>query len=124
MVLAGDHCQLPPTVKSIAALKGGLGTTLMERIVARKPSVVTLLTVQYRMNEQIMRFSSNWFYDGRVESAPEVKYRGILDYDNPITWIDTSESGAKEEFVGESFGRINKTEAELTLDALKTISPR
>lgn len=119
VVLAGDHCQLPPTVKSIAALKGGLGTTLMERIVARKPSVVTLLTVQYRMNEQIMRFSSNWFYDGRVESAPEVKYRGILDYDNPITWIDTSESGAKEEFVGESFGRINKIEAELTLDALK-----
>ncbi len=119
VVLAGDHCQLPPTVKSIAALKGGLGTTLMERIVARKPSVVTLLTVQYRMNEQIMRFSSNWFYDGRVESAPEVKYRGILDYDNPITWIDTSESDAKEEFVGESFGRINKTEAELTLEALK-----
>lgn len=119
VVLAGDHCQLPPTVKSIAALKGGLGTTLMERIVARKPSVVTLLTVQYRMNEQIMRFSSNWFYDGRVESAPEVKYRGILDYDNPITWIDTSESDAKEEFVGESFGRINKIEAELTLDALK-----
>lgn len=119
VVLAGDHCQLPPTVKSIAALKGGLGTTLMERIVARKPSVVTLLTVQYRMNEQIMRFSSNWFYDGRVESAPEVKYRGILDYDNPITWIDTSESDAKEEFVGKSFGRINKTEAELTLEALK-----
>ena len=119
VVLAGDHCQLPPTVKSIAALKGGLGTTLMERIVARKPSVVTLLTVQYRMNEQIMRFSSNWFYDGRVESAPEVKYRGILDYDNPITWIDTSDTDAKEEFVGESFGRINKIEAELTLEALK-----
>lgn len=119
VVLAGDHCQLPPTVKSIAALKGGLGTTLMERIVVRKPSVVTLLTVQYRMNEQIMRFSSNWFYDGRVESAPEVKYRGILDYDNPITWIDTSDTDAKEEFVGESFGRINKIEAELTLEALK-----
>lgn len=120
VVLAGDHCQLPPTVKSIAALKGGLGTTLMERIVARKPSVVTLLTVQYRMNEQIMRFSSNWFYDGRVESAPEVKYRGILDYDNPITWIDTSDTEAREEFVGESFGRINKVEAELTLEALKS----
>lgn len=119
VVFAGDHCQLPPTVKSLAALKGGLGTTLMERIVARKPSVVTLLTVQYRMNEQIMRFSSNWFYEGRVESAPEVKYRGILDYDNPITWIDTSDTDAKEEFVGESFGRINKVEAELTLDALK-----
>lgn len=119
VVFAGDHCQLPPTVKSLAALKGGLGITLMERIVARKPSVVTLLTVQYRMNEQIMRFSSNWFYDGKVESAPEVKYRGILDYDNPITWIDTSDTDAKEEFVGESFGRINKVEAELTLDALK-----
>ena len=79
VILAGDHCQLPPTVKSFAALKAGLGKTLMERIVENKPDVVTLLKMQYRMNEEIMRFSSDWFYDGQVEAAPEVKYRGILD---------------------------------------------
>ncbi len=126
VVLAGDHCQLPPTVKSIIALRAGLGKTLMERIAENKPEVVTLLKIQYRMNDDIMRFSSNWFYKGQVQSAPQIKYRGILDYDHPITWIDTSEeenpftadtddTDFKEQFIGESFGRINKAEAKLTL---------
>lgn len=126
VILAGDHCQLPPTVKSLPALNAGLGKTLMERIVENKPEVVTLLKVQYRMNEQIMRFSSNWFYKGEVESAPQIKYRGILDYDYPIMWLDTSEVEVgddeptfNEQFVGESFGRINKGEAELTLKSLE-----
>ena len=137
VILAGDHCQLPPTVKSIAALKAGLGKTLMERIVENEPEVVTLLKMQYRMNEEIMRFSSDWFYGNQVESAPEVKNRSILDLDIPMTWVDTSlfeeetgrqetgrqETGVsplfREEFVGESFGRINKAEAELTLLALE-----
>ena len=125
VILAGDHCQLPPTVKSIAALKAGLGKTLMERIVEQKPEVVTLLRMQYRMNEEIMRFSSDWFYGNQVESAPEVKYRSILDLDVPIEWVeaspDPSEDGEKgfEQFVGESFGRINKVEAELTLLTLQ-----
>ncbi len=132
VVLAGDHCQLPPTVKSMAALKAGLGTTLMERIVANKPEVVTLLRIQYRMNEEIMRFSSDWFYGNQVESAPEVRYRSILDFDTPMTWIDTSELRQlsaddspeaqplfMEQFVGERFGRINKAEAELTLLTLE-----
>ena len=119
VVFAGDHCQLPPTVKSIAALKGGLGKTLMERIVEQKPQVVTLLKVQYRMNEQIMHFSSDYFYHGEVETAPEVSHRGILDYDVPMMWIDTADVDGKEEFVGESFGRINRAEAELTLHTLE-----
>jgi superfamily I DNA and/or RNA helicase len=127
VILAGDHCQLPPTVKSLAALKAGLDKTLMERIVENKPEVVTLLKMQYRMNEEIMRFSSDWFYGNQVESAPEVKYRSILDLDIPMSWIDTSEFELpensnltfKEQFVGESFGRINKAEAELTLLALE-----
>ena len=119
VILAGDHCQLPPTVKSIAALRGGLGVTLMERIVRRKPDVVTLLKTQYRMNETIMRFSSDWFYGGMVEAAAQIKYRGILDLDNPMMWIDTAEVEGKEEFVGESFGRINRAEAQLTLDTLQ-----
>lgn len=119
VVLAGDHCQLPPTVKSIMALKGGLGKTLMERIVENKPETVTLLKMQYRMNEQIMKFSSEWFYHGMVESAPSVSHRGILDYDTPMMWIDTAECDGKEEFVGENFGRINRAEAELTLQTLQ-----
>ena len=123
VILAGDHCQLPPTIKSFAAMKAGLGKTLMERIVENKPETVTLLKMQYRMNEEIMRFSSDWFYGNKVESAPEVKYRSILDLDIPMTWIDTSEFNYplfREEFVGESFGRINRAEAELTLLALET----
>ncbi|MDO4511217.1 MAG: AAA domain-containing protein [Bacteroidales bacterium] len=119
VILAGDHCQLPPTVKSIEALKGGLGTTLMERIVKSNPQVVTLLKMQYRMNEEIMRFSSDWFYGGQVQSAPDVKYRSILDFDTPMMWIDTSDMGFKEQFVGESFGRINRDEAILTLQTLQ-----
>ena len=127
VILAGDHCQLPPTVKSFAAQKAGLGKTLMERIVENKPDVVTLLKMQYRMNEEIMRFSSDWFYGNQVESAPEVRFRSILDLDIPMTWIDTSQFDLpedsditfKETFVGESFGRINKAEAELTLLALE-----
>ena len=96
----------------------------MERIVENKPEVVTLLKMQYRMNEEIMRFSSDWFYGNMVESAPEVKYRSILDFDIPMTWIDTSQFAVDglqftEEFVGESFGRINKAEAELTLLVLE-----
>lgn len=119
VILAGDHCQLPPTVKSIMALKGGLGKTLMKRIVENKPETVTLLKMQYRMNEQIMKFSSEWFYHGMVESAPTVSHRGILDYDTPMMWIDTAECDGKEEFVGENFGRINRAEAELTLQTLQ-----
>ena len=98
----------------------------MERIVERKPDVVTLLRMQYRMNEDIMRFSSDWFYDGGVEAAPDVRYRGILDLDVPMEWVDTSEYddmaedvSFKEQFVGENFGRINKAEAELTLKTLE-----
>ena len=137
VVLAGDHCQLPPTVKCIEALRGGLGRTLMERIVELHPSAVTLLRVQYRMNEAIMRFPSRWFYGGQVESAPEVRHRGILDLDVPLEWIDTSQMGAaeadgnaaeatsyREEFVGESYGRINKAEAELTLATLEAYFAR
>lgn len=125
VILAGDHCQLPPTVKSIATLKAGLGKTLMERLVEMHPEAVTLLKIQYRMNDDIMRFSSNYFYDGQVESAPTVKYRGILDLDVAMEWVNLSdyseysEHSYKETFIGESFGRVNKDEAELTLNTLQ-----
>ena len=146
VVLAGDHCQLPPTVKSIAALKAGLGKTLMERIVENHPEAVTLLKIQYRMNDDIMRFSSDYFYHGQVESAPEVRFRGILDLDRAMEWktlpqqtlpqplpigrggdtpnaeqqsVQGNDSPPYREGQGEGLSFINKAEAELTLDTLQ-----
>ena len=145
VVLAGDHQQLPPTIKCHDAMRQGLGKTLMERIVSNQPDAVSLLKVQYRMNEAIMRFSSNWFYNGQVEADASVRHRSILDLEHPIQWIDGSEMMAeinaqilsdvenitspndeepieldfKEEFIGENHGRINKAEAELVLATLK-----
>lgn len=148
VILAGDHQQLPPTVKCYEAMRQGLGRTLMERIVQNQPDVVTLLKIQYRMNEAIMRFSSEWFYKGMVESSAEVRNRSVLDFDTPMVWVDTSsehiqqqyeeiqketqEESVKDEdteaqkdfvfqeqFVGENHGRINKQEAELTIKILE-----
>ncbi len=151
VILAGDHCQLPPTVKSVEAMRGGLGYSLMERIAADHPETVTLLTTQYRMHEDIMRFPNEWFYNGHIKAAPEVRWRGILDLDTPVEWIDTSEmtaasatsapangteaasapsaerrvtaadssdSAFREALTGQSFGRINRDEAILTLQTL------
>ena len=127
VIFAGDHCQLPPTVKSLEALKGGLGTTLMERIVNNKPECVSLLEVQYRMNDEIMQFSSDYFYHGKMRSAPEVAHRVIHEGDAPILWFDTSainlgedeQDNFREQFIGETFGRVNKGEAGLTLSLLQ-----
>ena len=119
VILAGDHCQLPPTVKCPEALHGGLGHTLMETLVHTQPEAVSLLQIQYRMNDDIVRFPSQWFYHSAVQSAPEVKYRGILDFDTPIEWVNTEGDDCQEEFVGESYGRINKAEARLTLEQLQ-----
>ena len=76
------------------------------------------------MHETIMQFPSDWFYHGELEAAPEVRYRGILDFDTPMNWIDTSEMDFHEDFVGESFGRINKQEANLLLQELETYIER
>lgn len=135
VIFAGDHQQLPPTIKCYDALKQGLGVTLMERIVANQPDAVTLLKVQYRMNDAIMKFSSNWFYHGEVQSDESVKHRSVLDWEHPIQWVDGNEMLQQvneelrdeeklnidftEQFVGENHGRINKAEAELVLTTLR-----
>ena len=134
VILAGDHQQLPPTIKCYEAMKQGLGKTLMERIVENQPEAVTLLKVQYRMNDDIMKFSSNSFYHGQVESDDSVKHRSVLDLEHPIQWIDGNEMLQQvneelkdeeklkidftEQFIGENHGRINKAEAELVLSTL------
>ncbi|MCR4808547.1 MAG: AAA family ATPase [Prevotella sp.] len=115
VIFAGDHRQLPPTVKCYEALKGGLGRTLMERIANEKPECVTLLRTQYRMHEDIMRFSSDWFYHNQMVAAPEVQHRSILDLDLPMTWIDTG----NEELRMKNSSLTNEAEAHLTLLALQ-----
>lgn len=134
VILAGDHCQLPPTVKSYEAMRQGLGVSLMERIVKLHPEAVTLLSIQYRMHEDIMQFSSDWFYHGMMQAAPEVRYRGILDLDLPIEWIDTNviadddelaeNQAFREALAGVSHGRINVDEALLTMQTLQSYLER
>ena len=124
VILAGDHCQLPPTIKCIEAARGGLGRTLLEKVVLHKPETVSLLKIQYRMHEDIMRFPSRWFYHDELEAAPEVKYRGILDFDTPVSWIDTSELDLQEKAVAEGTGRLNTGEAELLVRELNNFMER
>lgn len=124
VIFAGDHCQLPPTVKSVEAERAGLSRSLMESVVDKCRSAVELLTVQYRMNEAIMRFSSDWFYGGRLQAAEEVKCRGILDFDSPVEWLDTSEMDFKEKYVSATGGRVNPDEGEFMLDSLEAYIKR
>lgn len=133
VILAGDHCQLPPTVKSYHAMKEGLGVSLMERIAKNHPECVKLLTMQYRMHQEIMNFSNNWFYDGMMTASPDVKYRSILDFDKPLEWIDTGALSENKDYetlcdnttypfsesVAGNFGKINKDEGLVVLIALQ-----
>lgn len=124
VIFAGDHCQLPPTVKSVEAERAGLSRSLMESVVDKCRSAVELLTVQYWMNEAIMRFSSDWFYGGRLQAAEEVKCRGILDFDSPVEWLDTSEMDFSEKYVSATGGRVNPDEGEFMLDSLEAYIKR
>ena len=124
VIFAGDHCQLPPTVKSVEAERAGLSRSLMESVVDKCRSAVELLTVQCRMNEAIMRFSSDWFYGGRLQAAEEVKCRGILDFDSPVEWLDTSEMDFSEKYVSATGGRVNPDEGEFMLDSLEAYIKR
>lgn len=129
VILAGDHRQLPPTIKSPEAMHGGLDKTLMQYIVENKPKAVSLLTVQYRMCDTIMQFPNQEFYHGQLESAPEVKYRGILDWDTAVEWVDTGveclklETKDADSIIGRELSaglsKVNPAEAQLTLDTLQ-----
>ena len=117
VILAGDHRQLPPTIKSPAALSGGLDKTLMQTICENKPRCVSMLTIQYRMSDEIMQFPNREFYDGLLQSDPSVKYRGILDWDTAIEWVE-SEENEGETLASDGLSRINPVEAELALQTL------
>lgn len=120
VILAGDHHQLPPTIKCIEAARGGLDRTLMQKVAANKPETVSLLKIQYRMHEDIMRFSSHWFYQDELKATPEVSQRGILAYDTPVVWFDTADCDFEEDRLSESMSRINKQEAVLLVEQLQS----
>lgn len=128
VIFAGDHCQLPPTVKSPEAMRGGLARTLMEQLAERKPEVVRLLTVQYRMCEALMQFPSQWFYGGRLTADASVHHRSILDdIDEPLVWVSSSEAAADEDERSEDrsgMSLINAGEAALTLRVLRAYAHR
>lgn len=117
VVFAGDHQQLPPTIKCMEAAKGGLNCTLMQKVVKAKPSCVTLLEVQYRMNRAIMEFSSRQFYHGRLKADPSVADSLISPIDKPLLWIDTSKCDFNEQ-LNRSQSRMNQEEAKLLMKTL------
>ncbi len=119
VIFAGDHKQLPPTIKCREAELAGLSRTLMEVVAQSKPSCVELLTIQYRMHRDIMKFSSDWFYHGRLTAAPECAERTIVPIDPPLIWIDTANLGYEEEQNALSQSRLNTNEGILLVETLK-----
>lgn len=102
VILAGDHLQLPPTIKSNDAARAGLSTTLLEKCVALHPEAVVLLDEQYRMNEAIMSFSSREFYGNQLKAHASVATRLLFNGDTPVTFIDTAGAGFEEQQAGTS----------------------
>ena len=110
VVFAGDHFQLPPTIKSFQAGKEGLAKTLFEKVILRNPQAAQLLDLQYRMPEVIMGFSNEWFYQGKLKAAENTKTHQFQD-EGPMEWIDTAGSGYSEQVESESLSTFNPEEA-------------
>ena len=102
LVLAGDHCQLPPTIKSEEAARNGLSTTLLEKCVNLHPNAVVLLEEQYRMHEMIMGYSSGVFYQNRLKAHASVAGHLLFDTDSPMVFVDTAGCGFDEKAEGTS----------------------
>ncbi|MFN3760927.1 MAG: AAA domain-containing protein [Algoriphagus aquaeductus] len=111
VVFAGDHCQLPPTIKSYEAAKQGLSTTLFEKIIRRQPNTAQMLQVQYRMPEAIMGFSNLHFYEGKLEAAENTKSHAFSTDEPVLEWIDTAGSGYTDQTEEESLSTFNPEEA-------------
>jgi superfamily I DNA and/or RNA helicase len=109
LILAGDHCQLPPTVKSNDAGREGLNTTLLEKLVILHPEAVVLLEEQYRMHETIMGYSSRVFYEDRLKAHVSVAHHLLFPADTPLAFVDTAGCGFEEKVEG--FSISNPEEA-------------
>lgn len=110
VVLTGDPHQLPPTVKSPEAQRRGLGITMIERCLERVERS-SLLNVQYRMNELIMGYSNERFYNGALQASELVRFQKLPIADNdPVVFIDTAGCGFEEAVVEGHLSRFNPGE--------------
>ena len=131
LILAGDHLQLPPTILSDAAKKEGYAVSMMERLVNHYGDLVTRqLTVQYRMHESIMGFSSQHFYDNTLIADESVRRHVLSDLpriqndlvsDDPVTFIDTAGTGWQEELEPEGLSKRNPEEGRLVLKQVNAL---
>jgi ATP-dependent RNA/DNA helicase IGHMBP2 len=123
VVLAGDHCQLSPTVKSYEAEKMGLGKTLLERLIQKQPEASVMLKVQYRMHEHIMGFSNEQFYHQDLIAHDSVKNAILNEQERPFVFIDTAGCGFEEK-QGENLSISNPEEADLLIKVLDDFRSR
>jgi|APTNR8051073442_1049403.scaffolds.fasta_scaffold00033_10 superfamily I DNA and/or RNA helicase len=129
VILAGDHCQLPPTIKSIEAAREGLAQTLFEKCIQRQPQTASMLQVQYRMNEDIMRFSSRYFYHDELIAHETVQHHALEKMTEegipvklvPVDYIDTAGCGFTEAQDPETLSRYNDEEAQLLIRQLERL---
>ncbi|MCC5932269.1 MAG: IGHMBP2 family helicase [Cyclobacteriaceae bacterium] len=119
VVFAGDHCQLPPTIKSMEAANEGLSETLMEKVVKRHPQTSVMLREQYRMHEDIMAWSSRHFYQDKLKAHSGVAQHLVMPEDDPLVFIDTAGSGYEEITAGGSKSTENPEEARFVLAYLE-----
>ncbi len=116
VMMAGDHFQLPPTIKSQEAAKAGLSHTLFEKLISLHPESVTLLDTQYRMHSTIMNYSSQIFYENKLKAAKANESQLIFANDIPVEFIDTAGCGFEEKLDGTS--STNPYEANLLIQYL------
>ncbi|MTI21843.1 IGHMBP2 family helicase [Fulvivirga sp. RKSG066] len=109
VIMSGDHYQLPPTIKSIEAAKGGLEQTLFAKGIENQVDSTVMLETQYRMHNAIMGFSSDYFYQGKLKADESINHRPAY-FEQPITFIDTAGAGYNEELKKETLSTFNRDE--------------
>ncbi|MBS1682703.1 MAG: AAA family ATPase [Bacteroidetes bacterium] len=122
VIFAGDHCQLPPTIKSYEAAKQGLSKTLFEKGIEKHTPLATMLRVQYRMHESIMEFSSNYFYKNELIAHESVKHELLRSYEQPIEFMDTAGCGYAEKQNLETLSRFNPEEATVLIHQVERLA--
>ncbi len=115
IIFAGDHLQLPPTIKSNEAARLGLSKTLFEKGIEKHPNQSSMLQVQYRMHEDIMKFSSKYFYNDELVAHDSVKKELLRPNQSPVEYIDTAGAGYVEGQDKETLSRFNHEEAQMLI---------
>jgi ATP-dependent RNA/DNA helicase IGHMBP2 len=124
IIFAGDHQQLPPTIKSNDAAKLGLAKTLFEKGIERHPEMSSMLKIQYRMHQDIMKFSSQYFYDDELVADDSVKSTLLAPEEKPVEYIDTAGCGFTEKQDAETLSRFNEEEARLLMRQVEVLVER